>query len=113
MRMLRIALLGFLLLWLAGCVAPARPLSSFSPVTLSSGWSLQDAAKLSEAGGQLSRVGYDARGWYRAVVPGTVLTTLVAAGVYREPLFGENNRPDQIPESLCRTSYWYRTEIDI
>jgi hypothetical protein len=54
-----------------------------------------------------------ARAWYRATVPGTVLTTLVDNGVYPEPLYGENNRPNIIPESLCRTSYWYRTEIEI
>jgi hypothetical protein len=50
-------------------------------------------------------------GWFRAVVPGTVLTTLVANEVYPEPLFGENNRPTIIPESLSRTSYWYRTTV--
>src|SRR5262245_32397748 len=53
------------------------------------------------------------RAWYRATVPGTVLTTLVDNGVYPEPLYGENNRPNIIPESLCRSSYWYRTEIEI
>ncbi len=33
--------------------------------------------------------------------------------MYPEPLYGENNRPEVIPESLCRTSYWYRTEVKI
>jgi len=51
--------------------------------------------------------------WYRATVPGTVLTTLVDNHVYPEPTYGENNRPNIIPESLCRTSYWYRTEFDV
>lgn len=37
------------------------------------------------------------------------MTTLVNNQVYPEPLYGENNRPDKIPDSLCRTSYWYRT----
>jgi hypothetical protein len=46
-------------------------------------------------------------------VPGTVLTTLVKNGVYPEPLYGENNRPDRIPESLNKTSYWYRTVVQI
>src|SRR5439155_20104475 len=31
--------------------------------------------------------------WYRATVPGPVLTTLADNGVYPEPLWGENNRP--------------------
>jgi beta-mannosidase len=51
--------------------------------------------------------------WYRATVPGTVLTTLVNNNIYPEPGYGENNRPNIIPESLCRTSYWYRTEFDV
>jgi hypothetical protein len=50
--------------------------------------------------------------WYRASVPGTVLTTLVNSNIYPEPTYGENNRPNLIPESLCRTSYWYRTEFN-
>jgi beta-mannosidase len=51
--------------------------------------------------------------WYRATVPGTVLTTLVNNNIYPEPTYGENNRPNIIPESLCRTSYWYRTKFDV
>jgi len=74
-------------------------------------WRLQDEAKVSGDGPAISAVGYQPAGWYPAVVPGTVLTTLVVNGVYPEPLFGENNRA--IPESLCRTSYWYRTELTV
>ena len=50
-------------------------------------------------------------GWYKATVPGTVLTTLVENKVYPEPLYGENMRA--IPESLNKTSYWYRTEMEV
>ena len=49
------------------------------------------------------------QGWYVATVPGTVLTTLVNDGVYPEPLYGENMR--NIPESLNKTSYWYRKTL--
>ena len=41
-----------------------------------------------------------------------MLTTLVNNKVYPEPLYGENNRPEIIPESLCHTSYWYRNVIE-
>jgi beta-mannosidase len=51
--------------------------------------------------------------WYQATVPGTVLTTLVDNKIYPDPLYGENNRPNIIPESLCRTSYWYRDEFTV
>ncbi len=80
-------------------------------VTLSAGWQLQDIAKVPDVGGAVSKAGYQPAGWYKATVPGTVLTTLVNEGVYPEPLYGENNR--NIPESLSRTSYWYRVEFAV
>ncbi len=84
-----------------------------APLVLSSGWQLQDAAKVARRGADLSRPGFQPAGWIPATVPGTVLTTLVDQGVYPEPLYGENNRPDKIPESLRRTSYWYRTTFEV
>jgi len=83
------------------------------PVTLASGWQLQDVAKVPQAGAQVSAAGFDTNGWYAATVPGTVLTSLVNDQVYPEPLYGENERPEIIPESLVHTSYWYRTVVHI
>ena len=83
------------------------------PVVVSSGWQLQDAAKVSQPGAQIAAAGFKANGWYTATVPGTVLTTLVNNHVYPEPLYGENNRPETIPDSLARNSYWYRTVLDV
>ena len=80
---------------------------------LTAGWQLRDAAKVAQSGEQLSSVAFTPRGWYQATVPGTVLTTLVNNKVYPEPLYGENNRPDQIPDSLCRTDWWYRTVMPV
>ena len=80
---------------------------------LSPGWQLQDAAKVSQGGEQLSIVSFSPGGWYPATVPGTVLTTLVDDGVYPEPLYGENNRPDKIPDSLCRTDWWYHAVFPV
>lgn len=79
------------------------------PVALKAGWQLQEVGKVPQSGEALSRSDFEPGGWYKATVPGTVLTTLVNEGVYPEPLYGENNRPDKIPDTLCRTSYWYRT----
>jgi beta-mannosidase len=80
---------------------------------LDSGWQMQDVAKVPEKGAEISRPDYQPHSWYSATVPGTVLTTLVNQRVYPEPMFGENNRPDRIPESLTRTSYWYRTTFNV
>ncbi|NBZ95896.1 MAG: glycoside hydrolase family 2 [Proteobacteria bacterium] len=80
-----------------------------APVVISTDWKLQDAAKVSLNGGEVSQASFQPP----ATVPGTVLTTLVNNKVYPEPLYGENNRPDKIPESLCRTPYWYRTTFSV
>jgi beta-mannosidase len=147
-------------LWLT--FAPQQPARVSSaplpaPITLASGWLMQDEANVDAAADRIASVGFSpdtyvphpyvapatasanppgdpgkngavrplhssgwtqapapsSRAWYRATVPGTVLTTLVDNGVYPEPLYGENNRPNIIPESLCRASYWYRTEVDV
>ncbi len=96
-------------------VAPqsASAATTPQPLVLASGWRLQDVAKVPQAGAQVSSAGFDASGWYAATVPGTVLTTLVNDHVYPEPLYGENDRPEIIPESLVHTSYWYRTVVRV
>ena len=91
------------------CVAAGASSLPPQPVMISSGWQLQDVAKVSQSGAAVALSNFKPQGWYSATVPGTVLTSLVNDGVYPEPLYGENNRPDKIPDSLCRTSYWYRT----
>jgi len=84
-----------------------------APLPLNAGWQLQDAAQVAAPQAAVSRAGYQPRGWHKAVVPGTVLTSLVADGVYPEPLYGENNRPARIPDALCRTAYWYRRALTV
>ena len=72
---------------------------------------MQDSAKVTDAAPIISTPSFHPQGWYVATVPGTVLTTLVNDGVYPEPLYGENMR--NIPESLNKTSYWYRTTFTV
>ena len=73
-------------------------------------WSLQAAPQVKGAERQIASAGFDASGWYKATVPGTVLTTLVDRGVYPDPAHGLNNLV--IPESLNRQDYWYRSSFD-
>jgi beta-mannosidase len=74
-------------------------------------WQMQDSAKVAAAAPVVSSAAFQPQGWYPATVPGTVLTTLVNNHVYPEPLYGENMRA--IPESLNKTSYWYRTSFAV
>ena len=73
------------------------------------GWRLSAAPKVAADGVAISGAGFDAKGWYAATVPGTVLTTLVDRGVYPDPYYGLNNLA--IPETLNKQDYWYRTEF--
>jgi hypothetical protein len=84
-----------------------------APVELTAGWQLQDSAKVPEAGAAVSTKSYQTTGWIAATVPGTVLTSMVNDRIYPEPLYGENNRETKIPESLNKTSYWYRSTIAV
>jgi hypothetical protein len=78
-------------------------------VTLRGGWRMAEASTVHADGAQIAARGFDDAHWYAAVVPGTVLTTLVARGVYPDPDFGLNNMA--IPESLARESFWFRTHF--
>jgi hypothetical protein len=64
---------------------------------ISGGWKLKEAYKMNEAQ------------WYDAVVPGTVLTSLVDMGIYPSPLFGLNNMC--IPDTLCRMDWIYKNNF--
>jgi beta-mannosidase len=105
-------------LFLFACSAPSNisrtpSFGGLGKTSITAGWQLQDAAKVPDVGREISQTNYVTSGWYKATVPGTVLTSLVNDGVYPEPLYGENNRLDKIPESLCRASYWYRTQFAV
>jgi beta-galactosidase/beta-glucuronidase len=87
------------------CFAEPAP----NPMPIDSGWHLQFASQVSRPPSDISWTGLYPEDWHAATVPGTVLTSLVNDGIYPEPLYGENNRPDKISEGLSRQSYWYRT----
>jgi beta-mannosidase len=98
-------------LFLLMCLCIVGCMNEQPSLLLNSQWQLTDAARCSASGEIISSPDYQPSDWKKATVPGTVLTSLVNEGVYPEPLYGENNRPDKIPESLSRANYWYRTQI--
>jgi hypothetical protein len=75
-----------------------------------SAWRMADAGTVSASAPELSSAGFQDASWYAAVVPGTVLTTLIARGVYPDPYYGLNNMA--IPESLNKRTFWYRTSFE-
>jgi Glycosyl hydrolase 2 galactose-binding domain-like/Exo-beta-D-glucosaminidase Ig-fold domain/Glycosyl hydrolases family 2/Concanavalin A-like lectin/glucanases superfamily len=74
-----------------------------------SDWRLKAAPDVSATAARISAARFDASNWLAAVVPGTVLTTLVDRGVYPDPAYGLNNLA--IPESLNKHDYWYRVAL--
>lgn len=75
------------------------------------GWELIESEKIYLSGEKISQPGLNTLSWYNAVVPGTVLTSLVEQGVYPDPYFGLNNM--SITDSLCRKDWWYRTSFNV
>jgi hypothetical protein len=76
---------------------------------LNGGWMLAEAPKITANGAALSQPGFNAKDWWAATVPGTVLTTMIDRGIYPDPDYGLNNLA--IPETLNKQDYWYRNEF--
>jgi exo-1,4-beta-D-glucosaminidase len=102
------------------------PIAHAASVPLPNNWKLQSGCVVKSSGEQISQPDFRAAGWIRAVVPGTVLGSQVAAGVFPDPFFGMNLR--KIPgtdypigkifgylpmseNSPYRCPWWYRTEF--
>ena len=78
---------------------------------ISNGWELTAAKQISFAGNEITKSTFNTDSWINATVPGTILTTLVNRGYYPDPLYGLNNL--SIPDTLCRTDWWYRTVLPL
>ena len=82
-------------------------------------WQIKKASDVGLSGTELSRPALATDGWMTAIVPGTVLNSLVHNGVYPEPYYGLNNKIDSgiIPDlnKVGRDfyTYWWRTEFDV
>ncbi len=93
----------------------AQPVPAHRPALTAKGrdtwtigdWYLQAAPKVDANAAQIDSPAFSTRNWLAAKVPGTVLTTMVDRGIYPNPYYGLNNM--DIPESLNKQDYWYRT----
>ena len=81
-------------------------------------WVMKKASEVTERAEDISRDGCQDEGWSPAIVPGTVLNSLVNNGVYPEPYFGLNNKitsgliPDLSIAGRDFYTYWFRTSFD-
>jgi len=80
-------------------------------VTLEDLWYLQSSEKVKGTGAEISQSGFKIESWYPAVVPSTVLGTLVENNVYRDIFFGQNLQT--VPTAPFEVSWWYRKEFTV
>src|SRR4051812_46866405 len=57
---------------------------------MKNGWKCKNATDINKSGQEISRPDFLLTGWLPAVVPGTVLTTLLHAHLAPDPFYGMN-----------------------
>jgi exo-1,4-beta-D-glucosaminidase len=106
-----------------------RKITPDSKLFLQKGWAIQSSDLVKENGAELSKNTFRPTvKWYSAVVPSTVIGTLIENKIYPDPFFGMNLRlipgckyaigtnfsDVAIPEdSPFRNSWWYRTQFTL
>ena len=82
-------------------------------------WLMKKAGEINIAAEALSKPGFTDKGWMPAIVPGTVLNSLVYNKVLPEPYYGLNNKltskliPDIAVAGRDFYTYWFRTDFVI
>ena len=82
-------------------------------------WRMKKAVEVKVSSEVLSKPDYKEDDWMPAIVPGTVLNSLVYNKVYPEPYYGLNNKltsnliPDLSIAGRDFYTYWFRTEFEI
>ena len=82
-------------------------------------WSMKKVGDVKESGDALSLTNYAAEGWMPAIVPGTVLNSLVQNKVYPTPDYGLNNKktqkliPDLNEAGRDFYTYWFRAGFSL
>lgn len=80
-------------------------------------WKMKKAGDVTSTAEQISSADYLTQNWMPAIVPGTVLNSLVYNKVYPEPYYGLNNKlsskliPDIAQVGREFYTYWFRTEF--
>ncbi len=80
-------------------------------VNLNDLWYVQSSEKAKGSGEQISSPGFKIESWYPAVVPSTVLGTLVQNNVHADLFFGDNLK--SVPTDQFKSSWWYRKEFTV
>lgn len=94
----------------------SAPLFSQKTEELNSGWYCKNIQEVKANGEQITgKNDINKSDWLPAVVPGTVLTTLLENGKIPDPFYGMNNEhiPDIYDTGKEHYTYWFYKEFDI
>ena len=78
---------------------------------LKNNWAIQTSQKVMDKGEKISSSKYSTSGWYPAIVPSTVMGTLVSDSVYKNIFYAENL--SKVDTNQFRKPWWYRTTFKI
>ena len=94
-----------------GCAEQSTKMSlnSSNPQIL---WEVKPQADLENmTGEQISTPGFEMSGFVKGVVPGTVFTAYVEAGIVPDPNYADNIY--KVDETFYNRPFWYRTEFEL
>ncbi len=105
------SILTFLLIVLTTTILFAQN----SEILLNNGWKAKRANEVVADGTVISSSDFEFSGWMEAVVPGTVLTTLLHNGKIPDPFFGMNNEliPDIYNVGAEHYTYWFQNNFSL
>ena len=84
-----------------------------STIKLQDHWQVISSQVIKEANPQvISMPGYNARSWYHATIPSTVLNVLVQNGIYQQNILDGLTLKD-IPQESFDVPWWYRTSFNL
>lgn len=69
-------------------------------------WEVRPQSQVKDEVATICRPDYDVHDWVKAIVPGTVFASYVAAGLEKDPNFGDNIY--QVDKSKYDRNFWYR-----
>lgn len=82
-----------------------------APVYLHNGWKVKPQAEIDERKDGIQTASYNDESWVKAVVPGTVFASYVAAGLEKDPNFGDNIY--KVDKAKYDRNFWYRTTFEV
>ncbi len=100
-----------ILLLLPGCSGSEKSFVSVKH-KLTENWKMQASDKLAGISeDKISTESFNDKDWYQAVVPGTVLGSLVSDGLIKDPYFGINMQ--SVDPQQFKQPWWFRTTFNL